>query len=153
MMKTVADPAILNDLLARLRALRPDSPRRWGTLTPHEMLCHLGDATAMVLRQRPAVPPSPIRARPLMRWVGLWAPLPWPRGYPTRPSLDPKAEGTRPGDFEADRERAIAGLKGVAGAAPGDLVPAHGAFGTMSLRDWHRWAYRHTHHHLRQFGL
>jgi hypothetical protein len=34
------------------------------------------------------------------------------------------------------------------------MLPAgHGRFGTMTTRDWHRWAYRHTDHHLRQFGL
>ena len=33
------------------------------------------------------------------------------------------------------------------------LEPAHGFFGIMSLADWHRWAYKHTDHHLRQFGL
>jgi hypothetical protein len=52
-MRTVADPKALRLLKQRLRILRPDSPRRWGTLTPHEMLCHLGDAAAMVLRARP----------------------------------------------------------------------------------------------------
>jgi hypothetical protein len=49
--------------------------------------------------------------------------------------------------------RAIAGIDGIAAAAPDALDPAHGLFGTMSLRDWQRWAYRHTDHHLRQFGL
>jgi hypothetical protein len=33
------------------------------------------------------------------------------------------------------------------------LEPAHGFFGTMSTRDWQRWAWKHTEHHLRQFGL
>lgn len=37
-MKTVANPAVLRSLVARLHALRPESGRRWGTLTPHEML-------------------------------------------------------------------------------------------------------------------
>ena len=42
----------------------------------------------------------------------------------------------------------------VAIAAPGarPLIAAHGLFGVMSRRDWQRWAYRHTNHHLRQFG-
>jgi hypothetical protein len=52
-MKTVADPAVLQSLVARLRRVRLDSPRRWGILTAHEMLCHLGDSTAMVLGSRP----------------------------------------------------------------------------------------------------
>jgi hypothetical protein len=79
--------------------------------------------------------------------------MPWPRGQKTNPMHDPRAEGTRPSDFRHDLTRAIAGLEGIAGAAAGDLEPVHGVFGTMSLRDWQRWAYRHTDHHLRQFGL
>jgi hypothetical protein len=48
-MKTVADPVVRRSLIERLGALTTDSRRRWGPLTPHEMLCHLGDATAMVV--------------------------------------------------------------------------------------------------------
>ena len=44
-------------------------------------------------------------------------------------------------------------MKTVADAAPGALTPAHGFFGRMSTADWQRWAYKHTNHHLRQFGL
>jgi hypothetical protein len=66
---------------------------------------------------------------------------------------DPKADGTRPSVFDADLERAIAGLEGIAAASATALEPVHGVFGTMSVRDWQRWAYRHTDHHLRQFGV
>ncbi|HEV2149650.1 MAG TPA: DinB family protein [Longimicrobiaceae bacterium] len=152
-MKTVADPRVLRSLVERLGRLRSDSERRWGTLTAHEMLCHLGDTTAMVLGTRPKHPPSPVRQRRLVRWLGLWAPVPWPHGWRAAPSNDPKAAGTRPTDFAKDLARAVEGLEGIAAAAPGSLVPAHGFFGTMSVRDWQRWAYRHTEHHLRQFGV
>ena len=33
------------------------------------------------------------------------------------------------------------------------LEQAHGIFGPMSPRDWHRWAWKHTDYHLRQFGV
>jgi hypothetical protein len=66
---------------------------------------------------------------------------------------DPKAEGTRPSSFDQDLQRAAAGLEGIASAGPGTLEPVHGFFGTMSVSDWQRWAYKHTDHHLRQFGL
>jgi hypothetical protein len=150
-MKTVADPAVLQSLVARLRRVRLDSPRRWGILTAHEMLCHLGDSTAMVLGSRPRKQPVPVQARPVRRVLGLWTPIPWPHGWPTNPALNPRAEGTRPAAFESDRARAIEGLEGIAAAAPAALTPAHGFFGTMSTRDWQRWAFRHTDHHLRQF--
>ena len=152
-MRTVADPKVLQSLKQRLGLLRPDSTRRWGTLTSHEMLCHWGDAAAMVLRTRPRRVPIPQRPRPLVKALALWAPIPWPHGLPTNPLHDPRSEGTRPSEFTNDLSRAIAGIDGIATSAPDALDPAHGLFGTMSLGDWQRWACRHTDYHLRQFGL
>jgi hypothetical protein len=152
-MKTVADPGVLQSLEERLRALKPASQRRWGTLTPHEMLCHIGDATDMVLGARPRKQPLRLRRRSVMKLVWLWSPIPWPHGVPTNPSHDPRAEGTRPSDFGKDMARAIEGIHGIAAGGRSGLEPAHGLFGIMSVRDWQRWAYRHTDYHLRQFGL
>lgn len=152
-MKTVADPRVLRTLTERLAALQPDRQRRWGTLTPHEMLCHLGDAGEMALRIRPRTHPLPRRRRPIMKWFGLWTPIRWPHGWKTNPSQDPRRDGTRPAEFLADRERALASIRGIATAREEALEPVHGVFGTMSLRDWQRWAWKHADHHLRQFGL
>jgi hypothetical protein len=152
-MKTVADHAVLRSLADRLGAVTPESRRRWGTLTAHEMLCHLGDAAEMALRVRPRDKPLQVRERPIVKWLALWTPLRFPHGVPTSRFLDPRAGGTPPGEFARDRHRALDALRAIAAARPGSLEPAHGIFGTMSLADWHRWAYKHTDHHLRQFGL
>ena len=153
-MKTIADEKILNSLVERLRQLSPDTPRRWGTLSPGEMLCHLGDANESVLGTR--IPPGPIPSgapRPVLKWFALYTAVPWPKGVKTRPGVDPKIDGTRPMDFELDRERAIRTLKALAVAEPNTFPAHHFMFGPMSARDWHRWAYRHFAHHLHQFGL
>jgi hypothetical protein len=152
-MKTLADADVLRSLKTRLGALRPDSPRLWGTLTPHELLCHLGDATEMVIGVRPRTRPVPQRSRPVLKGIALWSAMPWPRGWRTNPMHDPRAEGTRPSMFAKDLARLLAGLDALAAATDGSLEPAHGFFGTMSTKDWQRWAYRHTDYHLRQFGL
>ncbi len=152
-MRTVADPEVLRALLGRLHALQPESARRWGTLEAHEMLCHLGDATAMVLRIRPRDRPVPPRRRRALKLLGLWTPVRWPHGWKTNPMQDPRAGGTQPSAFARDLERVVVGLEGVAAAATDALEPAHGFFGSMSRADWQRWAYKHTDHHLRQFGL
>lgn len=149
-MSSIADPRALARLVQRLEALRPETPRRWGTLTPGEMLCHLGDAATSVLG-RPPASDAPLRS--VRKWVGLYSPLPWPRGVQTPPQVDPRAGGTRPADFEQDRRRAIATLHTLARAPDGDLRASHELFGRMTPSDWRRWAYRHTDHHLRQFGV
>ncbi|MEO5821674.1 MAG: hypothetical protein ABIT71_14325 [Vicinamibacteraceae bacterium] len=152
--RTVADPGVRGDLCARLCRLSADTPRRWGTLTAHEVLCHLGDATAMVLGDRPRVTPVDGGRRPLRKRLGLWSPLRWPHSLRTSPHYNPHALGTRPGAFAVDLVRAVDGLQrlGIAGDDAA-LEPAHGFFGAMSVRDWQRWAWKHTEHHLRQFGV
>lgn len=153
-MRTIADDHTLNSLVERLRQLRPDTPRRWGTLTPGEMLCHLGDAHESVLGTRvpPGPPPSGV-PRPLVKWFVLHTPFPLPKDVKTRPGVNPRIDGTRPADFAQDHERAIASLRRLALATPTTLAACHFLFGPMSARDWYRWAYRHVDHHLRQFGL
>ncbi len=149
-MKTVTEPDVLTQLIARLDALRPDTPRRWGTLTPGEMLCHLADAAASVI----GGPGTRVGCRrPLFKWFALYSPLRWPRGAKTPPDVDPRASGTQPSDFERDRRRAVETLHALATAPDAVFASAHSVFGTMRAHDWHRWAYRHTDHHLRQFGL
>lgn len=157
-MRSIADSESLEELVERLGALRPETPRKWGTMTAGEMLCHLGDATASVLARGAeeartgGTPPASDRL--ILKWIALRSSLPWPRGKLKTPRhVDPQADGTRPGDFEVDRQRAIDGLRACATASADSWAATHGAFGRMTIADWHRWAYRHTDHHLRQFGL
>jgi hypothetical protein len=49
-------------LLDRLARLRPDTPRRWGKMTAHQMVCHCTDAFRNLLGERPTDP---------ARWVYL----------------------------------------------------------------------------------
>ena len=152
-MKTVADSTVTASLIARLGILQPDAPRRWGTLEPHEMLCHLGDAFEMVLRTRPRRVEVRVRNRPLMKLAALRGPLRWWRGIRTNPEHDPRVDGTRPSSFGADKARVVRALQALAVANPSSLEAGHGLLGTMSVTDWQRWAYRHADHHLRQFGV
>ena len=149
---TIDDPATLDSLIARLQALQPDTERRWGTLTAGEMLCHLGDGQEWLLEQS-GKPTPEVKPRPVLKWIALYSPLPWSKRAQTDASVDPKRDGTRPGDFEEDRERAIESLRKIADAPAEALAPVHELLGPMSARDWYRSVYRHVDHHLRQFGL
>lgn len=141
-----------DELLARLATLRPDSPRRWGRMTPHQAVRHLDDSFLLVLGVRT----TEYRAdtffnRTLGRVLALSSPIPWPRGLPTSPEADQERKGTPPEDFAADVDllrRRMADFRERGGR---DMDP-HIALGPLSVGEWGRWGYRHMHHHLRQFG-
>jgi len=120
-------------------------------MTAGEMVCHLFDASTAVLDPH-GKRPAP-RWRPIMKWLALRAPMNWPKGFKSPARIDQRKEGTRPTDFEADRRRALEGLRAMAAAPAEAWPPNHAVFGTLNASDWHRWAFRHTDHHLRQFGL
>jgi len=148
-MPTVSDPERLAPLVDRLGRLTPETRRRWGTMTAAEMLCHLGDANTGVLD--PAPRRQERRPRPIVKWLALVSPLHWPHGLVTPKVVDPKAGGSRPGLFDRDRARAVESLRAIATATT--MSPTHLIFGPMTVRDWQRWAWKHTDHHLRQFGV
>jgi hypothetical protein len=153
-MKTLAEPRVVQDLVGRLERLAPEAERRWGTLTAAEMLCHLADCSRSLLAPGSRPTRAGTRGRPVLKWIALSAPIPWPKGrLRTRPEVDPRAGGSRPQRFETDRAGAIEGVRALATAAADAFPTWHFMFGPMTPADWRRWGYLHIDHHLRQFGL
>lgn len=151
-MKLLDQPAVLEEVIYRLSNVRPDSPRQWGKMTPHQMLCHLSDSydTAMGLKKVGSA--SGLFQRTVMKYVALKTPLRWPQGVKTRPELDQSlGQGTRPADFMADRERVVQSIERFT-ARKDFTLGEHPIFGPMTDEDWMRWGYLHPDHHLRQFG-
>ena len=151
-MKSLANAVDADEIFARLARLRPDSARRWGKMNAGEMLCHMADAARGVLGERPLDDRQTLLSRSIIKWIALWLPVPWPKGVPTGKAIDPLREGTRPGDFERDREAVIAEHRRFIERAS-NMPAEHPFFGPLSPRDWLRWGYLHADHHLRQFGL
>jgi Protein of unknown function (DUF1569) len=138
-------------LIRRLQRLEPMSQRRWGQLSPDEMLCHLGDAFRGAMGERPFVPASNWFARNVIKRIALHTSMRWPQGVKTPPEFDPRDGGTRPEAFESDREALTAVMRRF--AAPDAQYASHPIFGAMTREEWLIWGERHVDHHLRQFGL
>ena len=119
-------------------------------MTPHEMLCHLGDSFSAMLGELPASSVDTWLSRSVVRWIALHTSLPWPKGVKTRPEVDPKRDGTKPLEFERDRNRVLQLLRRF--ASPETRCVAHPIFGPLTRDEWMVWGYRHVDHHLRQFG-
>jgi hypothetical protein len=151
--KTLARPRDKAEILRRLEAVRPDSARRWGRMSPHQMVCHLSDAFRMATgAKHVSAATSPLQ-RTVVKWLALYAPLPWRAGILTRPEIDQEGGGTRPRGFAEDVAQLEMLVEIVATAPPGTLdARPHPIFGRMSHAAWLRWGYLHMDHHLRQFG-
>jgi len=119
-------------------------------MTPHEMLCHLGDSFTAVTGGRQVSSAETWMSRNVLRLIALHTPLRWPPGVPTRPEVNPKLAGTKPADFERDRQAVVEHVRRFPG--PDTRLGRHPAFGAMTRDEWLIWAFRHVDHHLRQFG-
>jgi Protein of unknown function (DUF1569) len=152
-MKTLARERDKAEILGRLKTVRPESVRRFGRMSAHQMVCHLADAFRMALGHKRVRTTSGLLQRTLVRGVALYVPMPWPAArIPTSPELDQEAEGTAPVDFASDLAQ-LEALVEMVTAPTGCLGrQPHPIFGPMSEAAWLRWAYLHTDHHLRQFG-
>ena len=151
-MNTLADERNKAEILRRLKAVRPDTPRRWGRMSAHQMVCHLTDACRMATGEKPVSRASGVLQRTVVKWIALYTPLPWPSGILTRPEIDQEASGTCPTDFAADVAELEALVEVLTAEKRRFAWPSHPIFGRMSEADWLRWAYLHMDHHLRQFG-
>ena len=150
-MRTLARIEDRGRILGRLSNLTAAHRARWGRLNAREVVCHLADSFRVGLDERQARPAENVFTRTLVKWIGLYGPVPWPHGVPTRPEVDPHRQGTRPFDFAADHA-ALRELLERFSAPNARLAPRHPIFGPMSRDDWQRWGYLHMDHHLRQFG-
>ena len=150
-MKTLSSADDLASIRNRISLIRPADARLWGSMSVHQMICHLTDAFAYPLGERTV---TPFKSLPiptfLFKWIALSLPREWPRGIPTPPEVDQRIGGTPPTEFEVNRAALLTALdRFAATTAP---LPRHPIFGVLTRKEWMRWGYLHTDHPLRQFS-
>ncbi len=151
-MKSLSNDADRQEIFRRLDDIHADSPRQWGKMTPHQMLCHLSDGFRMYMGEKKVAPARTAIPRPVLRFVAIWVPLRWPHGFKSIPELDQQSGGTRPAEFEADKNQ-LRTLMDRFTRSPKDYsYQPHPHFGPLSEKEWMRLAYLHADHHFRQFG-
>jgi hypothetical protein len=146
----VQDKAEIRERLARIG---PDSVRRWGRMSAHQMVCHLADSFRLAVGRKHARPIGGRLRASAMRALALYLPMAWPPGIVTTPEFDQDLGGTRPVEFAADMADLLALFESVTGPEARLHGRPHPVFGCMSEAEWLRWGYLHMNHHLRQFGV
>jgi hypothetical protein len=150
-MKTLKSIAARQEILNRLAQLSERDPARWGKMSAHQTLCHLRDSYCVALGEKTVRPATGPLRRTLMKWVSLWVPLHWVKGFPTRPEIEQGKGGSVPSEFETDREALQIVIGRFCQEVRAPRFP-HPIFGPMKADEWYRWGYLHADHHLRQFG-
>ena len=146
--------SILNDvdrtaILQRIGSVTSASVPRWGRMDAKAMLTHLKQSALMALGELPVASKSKraFQVFPIKHLILHL--LPFPKGAPTAPELlVPDAASV-----EAIRSELVSLVERIgAGTREGD-GPVHPLFGRLSFREWGVATYKHTDHHLRQFGV
>lgn len=154
-MESLFDRAVADDLIARIERLSPDSERLWGTMTPAQMLAHSSKPFDSVydpayLRENPR--PNAL-LRGILRLVAkpvVVGERPYKRNMRTAPSFLVNDDR----NFEEERARLIGYVNRVHedGVATFDGRASH-SFGPLTAQEWSTLFYKHTDHHLQQFGV
>jgi len=148
-MKSMFDQACREEFAGRIKRLKPETPRQWGTMTAPRMIAHLTDQMSHTLGDVPVAPiRSPLWIPPIRHAIIYW--VPWPRGRIKGP---PEAFVTKPVDWDADVAGLLAMLDRLATRDPNGEWPIHAKFGAISGHDWGVFCFRHFDHHLCQFGV
>ena len=145
--------SILNDdqrtaICQRINSVTSASVPRWGRMDVNAMLTHLRLSALMALGELPVANKSKraFQVFPIKHLI-LHV-VPFPKGAPTAPELlVPDAASV-----DAIRSELVSLVERI-GAGPREgYGPAHPLFGRLSFREWGVATYKHTDHHLRQFG-
>jgi hypothetical protein len=126
----------------------PDAAPLWGKFTAPQMLAHCNDWMKMASGELHTAPRySNLRRWPVKQFAIYW--MPWPKGVPTAKELLARTAH----DFFEERDALCRSLESFEIRHRDTEFPEHPAFGTMSRDAWGVLGYRHTDHHLRQFGV
>lgn len=150
-MKNLYDAPVFDEIRTRIGRLAPDSPRKWGTMTPPQMAAHCASFVAMVLGDiRPRRMLIGRLVGPIVKHFALRDEKPMPRNLPTVPGY----AVTDDREFVREVERLTSLLDRFNRGGPGACTPhPHSFFGAMKAEEWGRLMYKHLDHHLRQFGV
>ena len=149
-MKTLFEPAVVEEVKSRLGTVHLDSPRQWGKMNVAQAVAHCANSMEMAVGD--LRPPRVMIGRilgPLIRRVALGNERPMERNSPTAPELRISDER----DLDAERARLLALIdRFSAGGAAQCTTHPHAFFGRLTPEQWAELMYKHLDHHLRQFG-
>lgn len=139
------------EIIARLNRLTPESKALWGKMNAGEMICHCLDGNKMGLGEIPPTDSSNFFTRNFVKYLVVYV-VPIPKAAPAAPEINPHIKGSKPQDFERERQLLIDDINIFAKLTASDFKGRLHIFGTLTPNQWSR-LYKHLDYHLKQFGV
>lgn len=147
-MTTIFDQSTVNQLLTRIDKLSSQSKALWGKMDAYQMVKHCNLSEAMFQGKQKYDRLFIGRLFGKMALNGILKNTdPMKKNQPTHPTF--KTTGS--GDLEEQKQQWKAQLNDY--AKHNDLQFVHPFFGSMTHQQIGQYVYKHTDHHLRQFGV
>ena len=145
-MNSIFEPASRDELLHRLNRLTSGATPLWGKMRVDQMLHHLNLSMEAALGKVILKGKYRFFMRP---FIGvLYNDKPFGMGRPTPRDFVVQDDY----DFHLELEKATQNLQEISKRAFSDSFQPHVFFGPLSNEQWGKHFYKHTDHHLRQFG-
>ncbi|NJB85921.1 hypothetical protein GGR26_001689 [Lewinella marina] len=144
-------PETLEQNLARINRLTPETQPQWGKMNVAQMLAHLNVAYDMETGALPVK--NNWFTRLLLKTVVKPAVV-GPRPYPRNSRTAPQFLITDERDFSQEKERLVANLRRVSAAGESAYEGKENvSFGPLTAGEWSVMFQKHLDHHLTQFGV
>ena len=150
-MATLWDSATESTVRYRINKLNNNSQGLWGTMTVDQMMLHMAAAYDSALLGK-NLPDEGLMAvlcsLPPVRYIMVNV-MPWPKNLPTAKSFTI----TEKAQFDAAKARFLETFEAFMAEKSTKKLGKHPLFGKLSFEDWGTLLYKHTNHHLKQFGV
>lgn len=145
--KNLFDPAVKQEIIARINKLTPQSKALWGKMTVGQMMAHLQVPIGVGLGTN-KIPRSFIgRIFGSFAKKILYNDKPFKRHLPTDPSFVMKDEK----DFEKEKNGLIEMVQNF--KEENIVNTPHPFFGKLTKEQWSKGTWKHLDHHLQQFEV
>ena len=142
-------PESIDRFINRVKSIRPNSTRQWGTMSPAGMLHHLNLAVGGALGYYQLEDESYYLGRTVFKWILVDWYSEQPLGL--RLPLSFVIPADKQFDFEYEQNRLLEIITAAGSATAKDFGP-HPFFGKMSVKEWGKLYTMHVDYHLRQYS-
>ena len=147
-MKTIFDQQTIDGLVDRIHLLENASPGKWGKMSAFQMVRHCNKSEEMFQgkKEYKRLFIGKLFGRMALKGI-LKNDAPMEKNQPTHPEF----KITGDGNFQLEKEKWITLLNNYSVFSNPNFV--HPFFGKMNKEQIGRYVFKHTDHHLRQFGV